>query len=74
MVTKIKLLEKIASLEKKQQEDKEMFLKAIKVMNEKITRLQKGEKAKEQEQDLINDWLTDPRVDEVQSFINKGVK
>lgn len=65
MVTKRNLLDRIKKLE-------ERLLFTNKRIDNLFIKVEK-ENQKE-EQDKIEDWLTDDRVDEVQSFLHKGVK
>ena len=74
MVTKKDLLKQIDELKKQLEESNEKIFNALKGLNNKINKHIKGEKKESLDKDVIKDWLTDPRVDEVQSFINKGVK
>lgn len=43
-------------------------------LNTKITKHMKNENEANEEVDLINEWLKDERIDDVQEFINKGNK
>lgn len=71
------LLAKIEGLEnevKDLKEEREKVFKCLKGLNEKITKHIKNENEANEEVDRINDWLSDERIDEVQSFIKKGNK
>lgn len=74
MVTKKQLLKRIEELEKDNKEIKEKFFNSLKALNKKVNGIKKAEKEEKEEIDKINDWLSDARVDEVQPYINKGVK
>ena len=64
------LLARISELAEKN----EILFNAIKTINKKVNKHIKGEENEKEQQDVINEWLSDERVDNVQKFINKGVK
>ena len=71
------LLAKIEGLEnevKDLKEERKKVFKCLKGLNEKITKHIKNENEANEEVDRIIDWLSDERIDEVQSFIKKGNK
>lgn len=47
---------------------------SIKAINKKVNKIKKDEKTEKEENDKINDWLKDSRIDEVQDFLHKGGK
>ena len=51
-----------------------MLFNALRAINKKINTHIKGENDKKEEDDKVQDWLKDDRIDEVQDFLNKGVK
>lgn len=51
-----------------------MLFNALRAINKKVNTHIKGEKNKKEEDDKVQDWLKDDRIDEVQDFLNKGVK
>jgi L-fucose isomerase-like protein len=51
-----------------------MLFSALKAINMKVNRHIKGEERKKEEDDKIQGWLKDDRVDEIQDFLHKGVK
>ena len=51
-----------------------MLFNALRAINKKINTHIKGEKDKNEEDDRVQNWLKDDRIDEVQDFLNKGVK
>ena len=51
-----------------------MLFNALKAINKKINTHIKGENNKIEEDDKVQEWLKDDRIDEVQDFLNKGVK
>ena len=50
------------------------LLKAIYSLNKKVNKHIKEESASNEENDRIQEWLTDERIEEVQPFLHKGVK
>ena len=48
------------------------LLKSQVALNKKINAVSKNEV--KEENDKINEWLTDDRVEDIQSFLHKGVK
>jgi hypothetical protein len=63
-------------LEARDNNDKQMkmLFNALRALNKKVNKHIKGEQEAKDENDVIEDWLKDDRVDEVQSFLHKGVK
>ena len=51
-----------------------MLFNALRAINKKVNTHIEGEKDKKEEDDKVQDWLKDDRIDEVQDFLNKGVK
>ena len=51
-----------------------MLFNALRAINKKINTHIKGEKDNKEEDDRVQNWLKDDRIDEVQDFLNKGVK
>ena len=51
-----------------------MLFNALRAINKKVNTHIKGEKDKKEEDDKVQGWLKDDRIDEVQDFLNKGVK
>ena len=51
-----------------------MLFNALRAINKKVNSHIKGEKRKKEEDDKVQDWLQDDRVDEIQDFLHKGVK
>ena len=51
-----------------------MCFNALKAINTKVNSHIKGEERKKEEDDKVQDWLKDDRVDEIQDFLHKGVK
>ena len=51
-----------------------MLFNALRAINKKVNTHIKGENDKKEEDDKVQDWLKDDRIDEVQDFLNKGVK
>lgn len=51
-----------------------MLFNALRVINKKVNSHIKGEERKKEEDDKIQGWLKDDRVDEIQDFLHKGVK
>lgn len=51
-----------------------MLFNALRAINEKVNSHIKGEERKKEEDDKVQDWLKDDRVDEIQDFLHKGVK
>lgn len=74
MVTRKELLKRIEHLEKENIELKKKVFKSLLALNKKITTHIKGEVSSKPEEDKVQDWLTDDRVDGIQDFLNKGVK
>lgn len=77
MVTKRELKKQIELLEIAQasmQNKYNLLLNSLKAMNKKLNTHIKGEKAEQEEDSKVNDWLTDDRIDEIQDFLHKGVK
>lgn len=74
MVTKKSLLGRIENLERDNAKLKEMVIKSITALNKKISKHLKEEKAESEQSEVIKSWLEDERIEEIQSFINKGVK
>ncbi len=65
--------------EKKEASDKTdkqitMLFNALRAINKKVNSHIKGEERKKEEDDKVQDWLQDDRVDEIQDFLHKGVK
>ena len=50
-----------------------MLFNALRAINTKVNSHIKGEERKKEE-DKVQDWLKDDRVDEIQDFLHKGVK
>ena len=77
MVSKKQLLARINDLENENKNLSSLYdriLKSLSAINKKINAHIKDEKGNEEEKDRISEWLNDSRVDEIQEFINKGVK
>lgn len=51
-----------------------MLFNALRAINTKVNSHIKGEERKKEEDDKVQDWLKDDRVDEIQDFLHKGVK
>lgn len=51
-----------------------MLFNALRAINTKVNSHIKGEERKKEEDDIVQDWLKDDRVDEIQDFLHKGVK
>ncbi|MBQ7976975.1 MAG: hypothetical protein IJ301_00025 [Clostridia bacterium] len=51
-----------------------MLFNALRAINKKVNTHIKGEKDEKEEDDKVQNWLKDDRIDEVQDFLNKGVK
>lgn len=51
-----------------------MLFNALRAINKKVNTHIKGENDKKEEDDKVQEWLKDDRIDEVQDFLNKGVK
>lgn len=51
-----------------------MLFNALRAINKKVNSHIKGEESKNKEDDKVQNWLQDDRVDEIQDFLHKGVK
>ena len=51
-----------------------MLFNAVKAINKKINKYIKDENNKQENNDKVQEWLKDDRIDEVQDFLNKGIK
>ena len=51
-----------------------MLFNALRAINNKVNSHIKGEERNKEEDDKIQGWLKDDRIDEVQDFLHKGVK
>ena len=51
-----------------------MLFNALRAINTKVNSHIKGEERKKEEDDKVQAWLKDDRVDEIQDFLHKGVK
>ena len=67
------LLEKLEEKSNHEEKFKQIF-NSLRGLNKKINKHIKGEETKKEEDDKVQDWLKDDRIDEVQDFLNKGVK
>ena len=73
ILTRKKYEELLCKVEVVQAENKKLW-DSIKAINKKVNKIKKDEKTEKEENDKINDWLTDSRIDEVQEFLHKGGK
>lgn len=71
MVKKKDLIARIEKLEKENVKYHAFLFNSIQAINKKINNHLKSEK---KENDKINEWLGHEGIEEIQGFINKGVK